>query len=149
MHHWDVGLCEPAQKSYQLSHTKITLYSPRVSSRHMPARLQAAKLRGSGTKSCAILEVRALLYMIIEHFKSQDPVPVYRRFRDRGRLAPEGLRYVSSWVDEKLESCFQLMEAEDRKHLDEWIVNWNDLVEFEVFPVISSNEAAERISPRL
>jgi hypothetical protein len=87
--------------------------------------------------------------MIIEHFKNQDPVPVYRRFRDRGRLAPEGLRYVSSWVDEKLESCFQLMEAEDRKDLDEWIVNWNDLVEFEVFPVISSKEAAERISLRL
>jgi len=58
--------------------------------------------------------------MIVEHFKNQDPVPVYRRFRDRGRLAPEGLRYVSSWVDEKLELCFQLMEAEDRKLLDEW-----------------------------
>jgi len=85
--------------------------------------------------------------MIIEHF--QDPVPVYRRFRDRGRLAPQGLRYVSSWVDEKLELCFQLMEADDRKQLDEWIANWNDLVEFEVFPVISSKEAADRISPRL
>ena len=90
-----------------------------------------------------------MLYMIIEHFKNQDPVPVYRRFRDRGRLAPEGLRYVSSWVDEKLERCFQLMEAKSRHLLDEWIVNWNDLVEFEVYPVISSNEAAERISSRL
>jgi hypothetical protein len=76
-------------------------------------------------------------------------VPVYRRFRDQGRLAPEGLRYVSSWVDERLERCFQLMETEDRKHLDEWIVNWNDLVKFEVYPVISSKEAVERISPRL
>jgi hypothetical protein len=93
----------------------------------------------------AIWEERALLYMIIEHFKNRDPVPVYRRFQDRGRLAPEGLRYVSSWVDEKLERCFQLMEAEDRKHLDEWVGNWNDLVEFEVYPVISSNEAAERV----
>jgi hypothetical protein len=76
-------------------------------------------------------------------------VPVYRRFRDQGRLAPEGLRYVSSWVDERLERCFQLMETEDRNHLDEWIVNWNDLVKFEVYPVISSKEAVERISPRL
>jgi hypothetical protein len=92
---------------------------------------------------------KALLYMIIEHFENQDPVPVYRRFRDQGRLAPEGLRYVSSWVDERLERCFQLMETEDRKHLDEWIVNWNDLVKFEVYPVISSKEAVERISPRL
>ena len=90
-----------------------------------------------------------MLYMIIEHFRNQDPVPVYRRFRDRGRLAPVGLRYVSSWVDEKLERCFQLMEADDRKYLDEWIGNWDDLVEFEVYPVISSDEAAERISPRL
>jgi hypothetical protein len=87
--------------------------------------------------------------MIIEHFKNQDPVPVYRRFRDRGRLAPQGLRYVSSWVDEKLERCFQLMEADDPKDIEQWIVNWNDLVEFEVYPVIASKEAVERISPRL
>jgi hypothetical protein len=86
--------------------------------------------------------------MIIEHFKNQDAEPVYRRFRDRGRLAPEELQYISSWVDEKLERCFQLMEAEDRKLLDEWMSNWSDLVEFEVYPVISSKEAAERISPR-
>ena len=87
--------------------------------------------------------------MIIEHFKNQDPVPVYRRFRDRGRLAPEGLQYVSSWVDLKLERCFQLMEADNPKYLDEWITNWSDLVEFEVYPVMSSQQAAERISSRL
>jgi hypothetical protein len=87
--------------------------------------------------------------MIIEHFKNQDPVPVYRRFRNRGRLAPEGLRYVSSWVNEKLDRCFQLMETEDYKLLDEWCSNWTDLVEFEVYPVISSREAAERMSPHL
>ena len=90
-----------------------------------------------------------MLYMIIEHFKNQDPVPVYRRFRDRGRLMPEGLRYISSWVDEELEHCFQLMEADDRKPLDEWLANWNDLVKFEVYPVISSQEASERISSQL
>jgi hypothetical protein len=87
--------------------------------------------------------------MIIERFKNQDPVPVYRRFRDHGRLAPEGVRYVSSWVDEKLERCFQLMETEDRKHLEDWIGNWSDIVDFEVYPVIPSAEAAEKISPRL
>jgi hypothetical protein len=87
-----------------------------------------------------------LLYLIIEHFKDNDPVPVYRRFRDRGRLAPEGLHYVSSWVDDKLERCFQLMETEDRSKLDQWILKWNDLVEFEVYPVVSSQEAAERVS---
>jgi len=90
-----------------------------------------------------------LLYMIIEHFKNRNPVPVYRRFRDHGRLTPEGLQYVSSWVDERLERCFQLMETDDRKLLDEWIANWSDIVEFEIFPVISSKEAAEKIAPHL
>ena len=88
-------------------------------------------------------------YMIVERFMNRDPVPVYRRFRDRGRLAPEGLQYVSSWVDEKLERCFQIMETEHRQLLDAWIAQWHDIVEFEVIPVISSEEAAERIAPRL
>ena len=90
-----------------------------------------------------------MFYMVVEHFKNQDPLPVYRRFRDHGRLAPEGLQYVSSWVDEKLERCFQLMETDDRTLLDEWISQWSDIVSFEVFPVISSKEAAERIGPEL
>ena len=90
-----------------------------------------------------------MLYMIIEHFKNRDPVPVYRRFRDRGRLAPESLQYVSSWVDEKLERCFQLMETENPISLEKWLANWNDLVEFEVYPVITSTEAVEKVSSRL
>ena len=90
-----------------------------------------------------------MLYMIIEHFKNKDAIPVYRRFRDRGRLLPEGLRYVSSWVDDKLERCFQLMETADRNLLDEWIARWSDIVEFEVYPVLSSKKAADRISPLL
>jgi hypothetical protein len=90
-----------------------------------------------------------LLFMVVEHFKNGDAVPVYRRFRERGRLAPAGLEYVASWVDEKLERCFQLMESEDAKLLDEWMANWSDLTDFEVYPVISSKEAVEKISPRL
>jgi len=85
--------------------------------------------------------------MVVEHFK--DAPAVYRRFRERGRLAPEGLLYVSSWVDENLERCYQLMETEDRRLLDEWMANWNDLTDFEVYPVITSQEAAERIAPAL
>lgn len=90
-----------------------------------------------------------MLYMIVESFKNNDPLPVYRRFRDRGRLAPEGLRYLSSWVDENLERCFQLMETDDRELIEEWIACWSDLVDFEVYRVISSAEAAERIEPQL
>src|SRR5690349_19087706 len=79
------------------------------------------------------------LYMIIEHFKNGDAAPVYRRFRERGRMAPEGLVYVSSWVDEKMERCYQVMETEDRALLDAWIANWSDLVDFEVIPVMTSS----------
>ncbi len=86
-----------------------------------------------------------MLYMIVEHFKNQDAVPVYQRFQAQGRLAPEGLIYLSSWVDEKLQCCFQLMETEDRNLLDEWMANWQDLVEFEVYPVMTSQEAAQKI----
>lgn len=86
--------------------------------------------------------------MIVEHFKNQDPVPVYRRFEDRGRLAPAGSKYISSWVDVKLERCFQLMETDRREWLDEWIANWSDLVDFEVYEVISSKEAAAAVSSR-
>ena len=89
------------------------------------------------------------LYMVIENFKKGDAVPVYRRFRDRGRLAPTGLSYVSSWVNDKLDRCYQLMETEDRALLDQWIVNWSDIVDFEVHPVISSEEASEKIRQRL
>lgn len=89
------------------------------------------------------------LYMVIERFKAGDAVPVYRRFRDRGRLAPAGLRYVSSWVDTNLERCYQLMETDDPGLLDQWISEWRDLVDFDVHPVITSAEAAARIAPRL
>jgi Protein of unknown function (DUF3303) len=90
-----------------------------------------------------------MLFMIVEHFRNGDALAVYRRFRDRGRMAPEGLHYVASWVDAKFERCFQLMEADEAKLLDQWIANWEDIVEFEVFPVITSKEAAARIELRL
>ena len=67
-----------------------------------------------------------MLYMIIEHFRDGDPVPVYQRFRDHGRLAPEGLRYVPSWVTEDFRRCFQIMECEDRALLTQWTARWAD-----------------------
>jgi len=90
-----------------------------------------------------------MTFMIIERFRGGDPVPVYRRFREQGRLAPEGLRYVSSWVTEDLKECFQIMECEDRDLLDAWVSRWNDLVEFEIFPVITSADAQAAVAPRL
>ena len=90
----------------------------------------------------------ATLYMVIEHFKNGDAAPVYERFRLHGRMAPEGLTYVSSWVDVSLRRCFQLMQTADPALLRQWIENWEDLVTFEVYPVISSAEAATRVAQR-
>ena len=90
-----------------------------------------------------------MLYMVVETFRDGDPVPVYRRFRDRGRLMPDGIEYRGSWVTDDLRRCFQVMECDDRRLLDEWISNWNDITAFEVIPVITSADAAARVSPRL
>ena len=90
-----------------------------------------------------------MLYMVIETFRDGDARPVYRRFRDQGRLAPEGLRYVSSWVTEDLRRCYQVMECEDAALLEQWMAQWRDLVDFEVVPVTTSAEAAAAIGPRL
>jgi hypothetical protein len=84
--------------------------------------------------------------MIIEHFRNGDSRPVYERFRKHGRLAPDGLRYLSSWVTPDLTRCYQVMECEDRPLLDQWISVWDDLVDFEIHPVITSAEAASRVA---
>jgi hypothetical protein len=88
-------------------------------------------------------------YMVVEHFKNKDAVPAYRRFRERGRLAPEGLFYISSWIDENIERCYVVMETHDRSLLDQWIANWSDIIDFEVYPVISTQDVLEKLSPRL
>jgi hypothetical protein len=90
-----------------------------------------------------------MLFMVIERFREGRAPDIYRRFRDRGRLAPDGLRYVSSWVDLDFRRCFQLMETDDEALLGEWTRNWDDLAEFEVVPVRTSAEAAAAIAPRL
>jgi hypothetical protein len=90
-----------------------------------------------------------MLYLIVERFRQGDPVPVYRRFRDCGRLAPDGLTYVASWVTHDLKTCYQIMETIDRALLDRWIAAWADLVEFEVVPVMTSAEAVAAIAERL
>jgi hypothetical protein len=87
-----------------------------------------------------------MLFMIVERFKNGDAAPVYKRFRERGRLAPDGLSYVASWVDTKMERCYQVMETDDRALIDQWLANWADIVECDVIPVITSTEAAERMA---
>jgi Protein of unknown function (DUF3303) len=90
-----------------------------------------------------------MLYMVVERYKDGDPIPVYRRFREQGRMMPAGLLYVGSWVTEDLSTCFQVMECENRSVLDEWIAGWNDLVDLEVIGVMTSAQAQAAVAPRL
>ena len=89
-----------------------------------------------------------MLFMVIEHFRSQDAPSVYQRFRDEGRLAPDGLSYVGSWVTADLGRCFQLMECDDVRLLQRWVARWRDLVEFEIVPVASGTDTADAVEPR-
>ena len=84
-------------------------------------------------------------YMIVETF-TKGPHPVYARFRERGRMAPDGLQYLNSVVSLDGRTCYQLMECDDPTLLDEWMLAWSDLVAFDVVPVITSAEAAARFS---
>jgi hypothetical protein len=84
-------------------------------------------------------------YMVIEHFRDGRARPVYERFRERGRLAPDGLQYVGSWVTADLRHCYQVMECADRALLDQWIAAWSDLVQFDVIPVLTSAEASAQV----
>jgi hypothetical protein len=84
-------------------------------------------------------------YMVIEHF-TKGARPVYQRAAERGRMLPDGLAYIDSWIDaETLDRCFQLMETDDPALFDEWLSHWSDLGTIEVVPVISSAEAAQRV----
>ncbi len=90
-----------------------------------------------------------MLYMVVERFRPGCAAEVYRRFRERGRLAPDGLAYVASWVDVNITTCYQVMECDDRSLLEAWIARWCDLVDFEVIPVLTSAEAAKSVAARL
>ncbi len=90
-----------------------------------------------------------MLYMIVETFRNGDAVPVYRRFREKGRMAPEGLKYVASWVTEDLLRCFQIMECDDPALIAQWMARWEDVTDFDVIPVITSEQAAASVAPRL
>jgi uncharacterized glyoxalase superfamily protein PhnB len=85
-----------------------------------------------------------MLFMVIERFRDGNARPVYERFRDRGRMAPDGLKYVASWVDTKLACCYQVMETDDRTLLTQWVANWSDLTDFELIPVMTSQQAAAK-----
>ena len=90
-----------------------------------------------------------MLFMVIERFRDRDPIPVYRRVRDNGIKFPEGLTYIGSWIEPNFDRCFQLMECDDARLLQEWLLNWNDLMECEIVPVVPSKETRELVESRL
>jgi Protein of unknown function (DUF3303) len=90
-----------------------------------------------------------MLFMVIEHFHAGQAPAVYRRFRDNGRMAPDGISYVASWVDLEFRRCFQIMDAPDETALQRWTANWSDLIDFEIVPVRTSTDAAAVMAPEL
>jgi hypothetical protein len=91
-----------------------------------------------------------MLFMVIERFSDGDVLPIYKRVRDEGRLLPEGLTYVDSWVEANFGRCFQLMECEDLRLLQEWVLKWRGAgVSFEIVPVVSSDAARKVVAPLL
>ena len=90
-----------------------------------------------------------MLFMVIERFRDRDAKAVYRRFRDSGRMMPDGLTYVGSWIEANFDRCFQLMECDDARLLQEWPLNWSDLMECEVVPVVPSDQTRAIVQPHL
>ena len=87
-----------------------------------------------------------MLFMVVERFRGGKAQEVYRRYQEKGRMLPEGLQYVASWVEVNVGRCFQLMECDDADLFHQWVAQWQDLVEFEIIPVVRSTEAAEIIA---
>ncbi len=88
-----------------------------------------------------------MLFMVIERFKDRDALAVYRRFRERGRMTPDGLTFVESWDEANCERCFQIMQCHDVRLLQQWAAHWRDLVEFEFVPVMPGKATAEALMP--
>jgi len=87
-----------------------------------------------------------MLFMVVERFRDRDAKAIYRRFRDQGRMMPDGLKYVGSWIEANFDRCFQLMECDDARVLQEWVLVWGDLADFEIVPVVPSKETAELVN---
>jgi Protein of unknown function (DUF3303) len=90
-----------------------------------------------------------MLFMVVERFKDGKAKDIYRRFQEKGRMMPLGLRYIDSWVEVNFGRCFQLMECDDLRLFQQWVLEWEDLGEFEIIPVVSSKETMEVITKKL
>jgi len=90
-----------------------------------------------------------MLFMVVEDFRGRDRKAIYRRARDKGRMLPDGLTWVGSWISADMGRCFQLMEAEDVTLFQRWAAEWCDLAEFEIVPVAASKDTAAALASHL
>ena len=91
-----------------------------------------------------------MLFMVIERFRNGDPKPIGERFKQKGRMMPDGLKYVGSWIESNFGRCFQLMECDDARLLQEWALRLRGSgVSLEIVPVVSSNDTREVVAPYL
>jgi len=81
-----------------------------------------------------------MLFLVIERFRNGDPEPVRKRFKQKGRMLPDNVHYIDSWITQDGTTCYQIMDATKASDLDPWIVKWKDLVDFEIIAVMSSEE---------
>jgi PAS domain S-box-containing protein len=131
------GICQGCLRALELaggelelaSHTYPTTDRSEEGESFMPKRLQKNR------------------YMVVEHFK--DAAAVYQRLWERGRILPGGLDLVSAWFDENVDGSYRLLETGDHRLLDEWMANWSDLIDFEVHPVITAEEAGEKLAAKI
>lgn len=86
-----------------------------------------------------------MVYMIIENFHPDKVKELYKRVEEKGRMMPEGVRYINSWIDENVKTCYQVMESDSEEKIKEWVNNWKDLADFQIIPVITSAQAKEKI----
>ena len=92
-----------------------------------------------------IIKLQYMLYMIIEKFRPGKVKDLYQRFDEKGRMLPEGVKYINSWIDQEVSICYQVMESDSDEKINLWISHWNDLADFEVIPVLTSAEAKEKV----
>lgn len=87
-----------------------------------------------------------MLFMIVETFHPNKVKQLYERFAEKGRQLPEGVNYINSWIDEDIKTCYQVMESDTQEKIYEWIEHWKDLADFKIVPVITSDEAKEKVN---
>jgi hypothetical protein len=62
-------------------------------------------------------------------------------------MMPAGLTYVDSWIEPDFGRCFLLAECDDARLIQKWVLEWHDLIDFEVVPVVGSKETAAVVAP--